>query len=143
MRFLQLAQSNAILNYVTRLGGMIAANPVDQAISESVMAAIEDFWNSHLQPTMSMAPEEKKVAREAIAAKQLPWMFERFERILKANTTGSGFIAGNTCTAGDLKAENFWWFLSTGNADHIPITCMDTFPAILAHKAKMAVYLAQ
>ena len=114
-----------------------------QAISESAMAAIEDFWNTHLQATMSMPVEQKKAAREAIAAKQLPWIFERLERILKENTTGSGFLAGNSCTAGDLKAENFWSFFTSGNYDHIPTTCMDAFPALLAHKAKMAAYLAE
>jgi glutathione S-transferase len=39
-----LSQSNAILNYVARIGGLVPADPIQAAFSDIAMEAIEDFW---------------------------------------------------------------------------------------------------
>jgi glutathione S-transferase len=38
-----LSQSNAILNYIARIGGLVPADPIQAAFSDIAMEALEDF----------------------------------------------------------------------------------------------------
>jgi glutathione S-transferase len=42
-KIIVLSQSNAILNYIARIGGLVPADPIQAAFSDIAMEAIEDF----------------------------------------------------------------------------------------------------
>ena len=77
-------QSNAILNYVGKLAGLIPADPVHALLSDQVLSAIEDFLSSVVGPTNRLGAEEKKAALEALASGTgpgtFPWFLGRLAR---------------------------------------------------------------
>src|SRR5688572_3891402 len=67
-----LAQSNAILVYVGREYGLHPKDSFEAARHEAMMCHVEDL-RSAVAPTLRIAdPQEKKAAREALAATALP-----------------------------------------------------------------------
>jgi glutathione S-transferase len=122
-----LAQSNAILVYIGREHGLHPAAAFDAARHEALMCAVEELRHS-ISPALKISdPEQKRLAREALATKDIPTWGSQVERQL-----GDGpFIAGAKLQVADLKLYMVVRWLTSGVLDHVPTTVLDHCPKLL------------
>jgi prostaglandin-H2 D-isomerase / glutathione transferase len=118
-----LAQTNAILVFLGRQYGLHPADNFEAARHEAMMCHVEDL-RGVLGPTMRIKDEaEKKAAREALAASQLPTWAERAEKQI-----GDGpFFAGPKLHVVDLKLYSTVRWLASGKLDYIPATILSAY----------------
>ena len=122
-----LAQSNAILVLIGRQYGLHPKDDFQAARHEAMMSHVEDL-RAAVSPTLRMKDaEEKKSARETLAASYLPTWAEQTEKQI-----GHGaFFAGGKLNVVDLKLYVVVrWFLG-GKLDHIPTTIFAKYPKLL------------
>ena len=122
-----LAHSNAILVFIGRQHGLHPADNFEAARHESLMCAVEELRHT-LTPTLRITdPEQKRAAREALAANELRTWGSQVERQL-----GDGpFIAGAKIQVADLKLYMVTRWLTTGVVDHVPTTVFDHCPKLM------------
>lgn len=122
-----LAHSNAILVLVGRQHGLHPADAFEAARHESLMCAVEELRHT-LTPTLRITdPEQKRAAREALAANELPTWGSQVERQL-----GDGpFIGGAAPQVADIKLYMIVRWLTTGVVDHVPTTVFDSCPKLM------------
>lgn len=94
--------------------------------------------------TMRLGPEEKLAARTAIAANEIPRFLSFIDKRVAASSTGyiahvttAGTGAGGLSVA-DLAVFGLIGWLKSGVIDHIPSSCVDAFPSLLALREKVA-----
>jgi prostaglandin-H2 D-isomerase / glutathione transferase len=126
-----LGQSNAILALIGRRHGLHPKDDFEAARHESVMMHVEDL-RAQLGPTLRMKdPEQKKVAREALAADYIPaWSTFADRQIGDAGP----FFAGNAIHVVDIKLFVVLRWIKNGTVDHVPATIFD------GHTKLMRVY---
>jgi len=118
-----LAQSNAILTLIGRRHGLHPKDDFEAARHESVMAHVEDLRHQ-LAPTLRMTDaEEKKRARENIAATYLPAWASYTERQISDD---GPFFAGSALHVVDLKILMIVRWFRSGGVDHVPTTIFDS-----------------
>ena len=122
-----LAHSNAILVFIGRQHNLHPRDDFEAARHEALMSAVEDIRHT-ISPTLRISdPEQKRVAREALAANELKTWASQVERQL-----GEGpFIGGSTLQVADLKLYIMGRWLTTGVLDHIPTSMLDHCPKLL------------
>lgn len=122
-----LAHSNAILVLIGRRHGLHPADDFEAARHESLMCAVEELRHT-LSPTLRITdPEQKRMAREALAANELKTWGSQLERQL-----GDGpFVAGTKLQVADLKLYMIVRWLTSGVLDHVPTTVLDHCPKLL------------
>lgn len=122
-----LAHSNAILVLVGRQHGLHPSDAFEAARHESLMCAVEELRHA-ITPTLRITdPEQKRQAREALAANELSTWGSQVEAQL-----GEGpFIAGATLQVADLKLYMVVRWLISGTLDHVPTTVLDHCPKLL------------
>lgn len=127
-----LAHSNAILVYVGRQHHLHPRDDFEAARHEGLMSAVEDIRHT-ISPTLRISdPEQKRAARESLAANELKTWAGQVERQL-----GDGpFIGGSSLQVADLKLYMMARWLTSGVLDHIPTSVLDHCPKLLRlHKA--------
>lgn len=127
-----LAQTNAILTLIGRQHGLHPKDNFEAARHEAMMAHMEDCRNT-VGTTMRMADaEEKKKAREGLAATYIPAWAEYAEKQI-----GDGpFFGGASINVVDFKIYLIVRWLTGGSLDHIPTTILSAFPKLnRAHDA--------
>jgi glutathione S-transferase len=122
-----LAHSNAILVFIGRQHGLHPADAFEAARHESLMCAVEELRHT-ITPTLRITdPEQKRRAREALAANELATWGGQVERQL-----GDGpFVGGASLQVADLKLYMVVRWLTTGTLDHVPVTVFDHCPKLL------------
>src|SRR5690349_13036160 len=122
-----LAQSNAILVFVGRQHGLHPADAFEAARHEALMCAVEELRHT-ITPTLRITdPEQKRQAREALAANELRTWGGYIEHQL-----GDGpFIGGATLQVADIKLYMAVRWLTTGTLDHVPTTLFDEYPKLM------------
>jgi len=122
-----LAHSNAILVFIGRQHGLHPADAFEAARHEALMCAVEELRHT-ITPTLRITdPEQKRQAREALAANELRTWGGYIERQL-----GDGpFIGGAMLQVADLKLYMAVRWLTTGTVDHVPTTVFDEYPTLL------------
>ncbi len=122
-----IAHCNAILVLIGARHGLHPANDVEAARHLGMMQHVEDM-RAVVGRTIRLADEEKRVAREAIAADYLPAWAKYAER----NIPGGPFFAGAKPHVVDLKLHMaVRWFIG-GKVDHIPATIFAGYPRLMA-----------
>ena len=123
-----LAHSNAILVLIGRLHGLHPADDFEAACHESLMCAVEELRHTISTTLRVSDPEQKRLAREALAAHELHTWGSQVERQL-----GDGpFIGGSALQVADLKLYMLVRWLVSGVIDHVPTTVLDHCPRLLA-----------
>jgi prostaglandin-H2 D-isomerase / glutathione transferase len=131
-----LAHSNAILVFIGRKHRLHPADAFEAAHHESLMCAVEDLRHA-ISPTLRITdPEQKRAAREMLAANELRTWGSQVERQLG----GGPFVAGATLQVVDLKLYMMTRWLASGVLDHIPTSVLDHCPKLLALHAAVASY---
>jgi prostaglandin-H2 D-isomerase / glutathione transferase len=122
-----LAHSNAILVFIGRQQGLHPVDAFEAARHESLMCAVEELRHT-ITPTLRISdPEQKRQAREALAANELATWGRQVERQL-----GDGpFIGGTALQVADLKLYMVVRWLTTGTLDHVPTTVFNQCPKLL------------
>ena len=120
-----ISQSNTINRYVGKLAGLYPKDDWQAALCDEVMDAAEDI-GSRIGNTMQMGADEKKKAREALAAGAIPRFLEQLEIRLKAG--GSEWYVENRLSVADLKVFGLVRWLRSGALDHIPKDMPDALP---------------
>lgn len=139
-----LAQSTAILTLIGRQHGLHPKDDFEAARHEAMMAWLEDL-RGQISITMRMNDaEEKKRAREQLAASTIPSWAAFAEK--QISDTGP-FFAGKDINVVDLKILMVVRWLRGGALDHIPTTVLSAYPklnrvhdAVDAHPAVRAWY---
>lgn len=122
-------ESNAILNYVGKLAGLVPDDPVEYLRVQEILALVEDFIGA-LTPSLRMPDGPEKIAaRKALLEGQLGKMLALLDKRAAANAANSKFLVGKSLTIADLKALSAWDFIASGRLDGIPKETLDNFPA--------------
>ena len=123
-----LAHSNAILVLIGRQHGLHPSDAFEAARHESLMCAVEELRHT-ITPTLRISdPEQKRQAREALAANELHTWGSQVEALI-----GDGpFVAGAKIGVADLKLYMIVRWLTSGTLDHVPATVLDHCPKLLA-----------
>lgn len=129
----RLAQSNAILGYIGRGHGLFPTDAWTAAEHDALMLSVEDL-RQKLPDGKGMSEEEKKAARQAFAAGFLSqWAATVSKRI------AGPFLEGDSLSVADIKIYVIVRSYLSGIYDHIPPTCLDAYPKLLAlHAAVQA-----
>lgn len=122
-----LAHSNAILVLIGRQHGLHPADAFEAARHEALMCAVEDLRHA-ITPSLRVTdPEQKRVAREALAANELATWGRQVERQL-----GDGpFVGGASIQVADIKLYMLVRWLVSGVLDHVPTSVLDHCPKLL------------
>jgi glutathione S-transferase len=122
-----LAHSNAILVYIVRQHGLHPADAFEAARHEALMCAAEDLRHA-ITPTLRITdPEQKRTAREALAANALATWGSQVERQLG----DAPFAGGQSLQVADIKLYMVVRWLTSGTLDHVPTTVFDHCPKLL------------
>jgi prostaglandin-H2 D-isomerase / glutathione transferase len=129
-----LAHSNAILVFIGREHRLHPADAFEAARHESLMCAVEDLRHA-ISPTLRITdPEQKRAARESLAANELRTWGSQVERQLGAGP----FVAGAALQVADLKLYMLARWLTSGVLDHIPTSVLDHCPRLLGLRDAVA-----
>jgi glutathione S-transferase len=128
-----LAQSAAIANHVARVHGLQGRTEREAAQCEQMLGAYEDV-RAELRKLAGVAPEGRAPLREELASAFLPRWFGYFDRLLRANPTGSGFVVGASLTIADLAL----WYLIELCQDNGFGAAPARFPDLVAFAARVA-----
>lgn len=134
-----LAQSNAILVYIGREHGLHPRDNWQAAQHEALMCAVEDL-RANVSPTLRITDaDEKKRAREELAANYLPRWGTHVERAL--NGLGAGpFVGGDTISVADLKLYIVSRWFSSGIIDHVPSDIFAAFTRLIGVERAVAAH---
>lgn len=128
-----ITQSNAINRYVGKLAGLYPKDDWQAALCDEVMDAAEDI-GTRIGNTFSLGPDEKKKAREELAAGPITRYLEQLQAKLQA--AGGEYFADKRLTVADLKAFVWLRWLRSGLLDHIPKDLVDRVAPLLAKHAE-------
>lgn len=121
-----LAQSNAILVFVGRAHGLHPKDDFEAARHEAVMAHVEDL-RANVVPTMRMEDaDQKKRAREELAATYIPSWGANVEKQIDDGP----YFGGAAIHVVDFKLHMALKWLRGGQLDHIPTTVLADFPKL-------------
>ena len=133
-----IAHSNTINRYVGKLAGLYPKDDWQAALCDEVMDAAEDI-GTRIGNTMSMGADEKKKAREALAAGAITRFVEQLASRLQAG--GGEWFAEKRLTVADLKVFGLVRWLRSGALDHIPKDLVDRVaPALVQHYDRVAAH---
>jgi len=122
-----LGQSNAILALIGRLYHVHPKDDFEAARHEALLQHAEDL-RAALGPSLRMTDDaEKKTARERFVQTFLPSWAAAVERQIEGP-----FVSGATPHVADVKLFVVTRWLTGGKVDHIPTTCLDGAPKLLA-----------
>lgn len=122
-----LAHSNAILVLIGRQHRLHPSDDFEAARHEALMCAVEDLRHTTTPVLRITDPDQKREAREALAANELHTWGSQVERQL-----GDGpFVGGAKMHVADIKLYMIVRWLTTGIVDHIPATVFDHCPKLM------------
>jgi glutathione S-transferase len=127
-----LAHSNAILVFIGRQHQLHPLDSFEAARHEALMCAVEDLRHT-ISPTLRITdPEQRRVAREALASNEIRFWGSHVERQLREGP----FVGGAALQVADLKLYMMARWLMSGALDHIPTSVLDHCPKLQRlHKA--------
>lgn len=128
-----ITQSNTINRYVGKLAGLYPKDDWQAALCDEAMDAMEDL-DQQIGFTIGMGADEKKAAREKLAAGPIPRYLEQLQARLKA--AGGEYFADKRLTVGDLKVLMGIQWLQSGKLDHVPADLVDRVAPLLARHSE-------
>lgn len=133
-----IAHSNTINRYVGKLTGLYPKDDWQAALCDEAMDAAEDI-GTRIGATMQLGPDEKKKAREELAAGPIPRFLEQLQARLKA--AGGEYFADKRLTVADLKVFMWVRWLRSGALDHIAKDLPDRIaPLLVQHFERVAAH---
>jgi glutathione S-transferase len=128
----EITQSNAILRYAGRLGGLYPEDPLDALRCDEVLDAVEDVVSQMVQTFGIPDATELKAAREALVKGSFTLYLSWLRDILVAR--GGEWLVGGRMTVADLKVYVWTESLGRGILDHVPRDLVQQLaPQLVAH----------
>ena len=128
-----LAQSAAIASHLARTHGLQGATPREAAQCDQMIGAFDDV-RQELRKVATVAPEGRAAQRDLLATQFLPRWFGYFDRLLRANGGGSGWLVGGSFTVADLAL----WYLVESCQENGFGAAVAAHPALVAHATRVA-----
>jgi prostaglandin-H2 D-isomerase / glutathione transferase len=114
----RIAQCNAINRYVGKLAGLYPDEPLQAALCDEAMDAVEDI-TTQIGHTFGLAEgPEKKAVRTRLADGPISLYLRRFGAQLEQR--GGRYFADDRLTVADLKVFVWVRSLRSGVLDHVP-----------------------
>ncbi len=127
-----ISQSNGINRYLGKLCSLYPSDPLQAALCDEIMSAVEDVLVKGQATMFIKDAEEKKKARIELAEGPLPFFLKRVASRLEDR--GSDYFADNRLTVADLKVFIWVRSLAQGVLDHVPVDLVPKHaPALQAH----------
>lgn len=132
----QVTQTNAVLRYLGKLGGLYPNDDKQALYCDEVMGAVENL-SHHIGATMGLQGEELREAREKLVDGWLTVFLRGMDGLL---TRGGGkYFADNRLTVADLKVLVLSRWLQSGALDHIPEDLVQQVaPGLIKHQELVA-----
>ncbi len=127
-----IAQSNGINRYIGKVTSLYPTDALQAALCDEVMSAVEDILVKGQATMFIKDADEKKKAREELAAGPIGFFLKSIAARLEDR--GSDYFADNRLTVADLKV--FVWIRSLllGVLDDVPTDLVETHaPTLKAH----------
>ena len=128
-----LAQSAAIASHLARIHGLRGKTPREAAQCDQLLGAYDDV-RMELRKVATAAPEGRAAQRELLASQFLPRWFGYFDRLLKANGGGRGWLIGDSFTVADLAL----WYLIESCQENGFGAAVSACPLLTAFAARVA-----
>jgi glutathione S-transferase len=130
----QVSQSNALLRYVGKMGGLYPADDLQALYCDEVMDAVEDL-SHHIGSTFFLEGDEQRLAREKLVDGWMPVFLSGLDALL---ARGGEYFASNALTVADLKVFLQTRWLCSGSLDHIPTDIMQRLaPGLVDHEKRI------
>jgi glutathione S-transferase len=130
-----VTQSNAIMRYLGKLGGLYPKDDLQALYCDEVMDAVENL-SFHIGQTMRLEGDALRAAREKLAEGWIPTFLRGLNGLLARG--GGAYFADKRFTVADLKAFFVIRWVQSGALDHIPTDIVQkAAPALGAHLARM------
>jgi glutathione S-transferase len=113
----QVTQTNAMLRYVGKLGGLYPDDGMQALYCDEVMGAVEDL-SHHIGRTIGLQGDELREAREKLAEGWLPTFLRGLDGLLSRG--GGQYFVDNRLSVADLKVFVQTGWLLSGALDHVP-----------------------
>jgi len=121
-----LAQSNAILSYIGKQGGLYPKDPAAAARVDEILNFIEDITNI-IVPSLREQDQEKRLAlRKVLAEETFPKLFGYLERY-HDNLKNPKYLTSNELTVADLKFFSIYNWFQSGKLEGIPSNFFDSY----------------
>eukprot|EP01091_Cochliopodium_minus_P003468 TRINITY_DN1336_c0_g1_i1.p1 TRINITY_DN1336_c0_g1~~TRINITY_DN1336_c0_g1_i1.p1 ORF type:complete len:229 (-),score=72.28 TRINITY_DN1336_c0_g1_i1:22-657(-) len=128
----QLGQSNSILRYAGKLGGLYPSDPLESAKVDELLDTAEDV-TLQIAPSLSEKDvEKKKNMREVLANETLPKWFGLLEKRISLFSGDGVHAVGKSLTIADLKLACLSQWFYSGALDHIPKDIVDGYKNLKA-----------
>jgi glutathione S-transferase len=128
-----LAQSAAIASHLARAHQLLGTTPREAAQCEQMIGAYDDV-RAELRKVATVAPEGRAAQRAQLEKELLPRWFGYFDRLLRANRGGTGWLVGESFTVADLAL----WYLAESCQDNGFGAALAAYPALAAHAERVA-----
>lgn len=127
-----ISQSNGINRYVGKLCSLYPSDPLQAALCDEIMSAVEDVLQK-VQPSLFIKDEEeKRLARVALSEGPITFFLKRIAARLEDR--GSDYFADNRLSVADLKVFIWVRSLHLGVLDHVPADIVARqAPSLMAH----------
>lgn len=131
----QVTQTNAMLRYVGKLGGLYPDDGMQALYCDEAMGAVEDL-SHHIGRTIGLQGDELREAREKLVEGRLPTFLRGLDALL---TRGGGqYFADHRLTVADLKVFIQTGWLQSGSLDHIPADLVQrAAPGLVKHRERI------
>lgn len=138
----EIAETQGILRYVSRLAGMYPANDALAAmLVDEIFAGCQDFFEKNLMASFNEQDmEKKKRMREEALAGPLVTGLERIEKRLKLIAEYPLFTDSNTLQMHEILTWDNVAMFKSGMLDFIPTDITDKYPAMTAMFDKVAAH---
>lgn len=131
-----VTQSNAMLRYVGKMGGLYPEDDLQALFCDEAMGAVEDLLHQIVH-SFGLEGDELKTAREKLANGWISIFVKGLAEILER--AGGEYFAGNKLTVADLKVFVQTRSLRTGTLDHVPVDLVDKLaPSLVQHEERVA-----
>jgi glutathione S-transferase len=131
----QVTQTNAMLRYVGKLGGLYPDDDMQALYCDEVLGAVENL-SHHIGRTIGLQGDELREAREKLVEGWLPIFLRGLDSLL---TRGGGqYFVDNRLTVADLKVFVQTGWLMSGALDHVPQDFVQQVaPALVSHRERL------
>mmetsp|Transcript_44837 Transcript_44837/g.54264 ORF Transcript_44837/g.54264 Transcript_44837/m.54264 type:complete len:249 (+) Transcript_44837:65-811(+) len=136
-----IPQTDAILCYFGKIGGLYPDNFVDALKVDSYLSTIQEIIHNiastavgpvksyNHSPDEELTKQQRLAIKERLVASNFPKLFGHLEEAIEKN--GSGWLVGNYVTVADVKLHHPVDWVLTGHLDGIPPSALNKYPNVL------------
>ena len=130
-----VSQSNAILRYVGKLGGLYPDDDLQALCCDETLDAVEDV-SQYIGRTLGLEGDGLRAAREKLVDGWLTTFVKGLGGLLQRG--GGRYFVENRLTIADLKVLMLTRWLRSGALDHVPADLVDRLaPNLAEHQQRI------